>query len=80
MQMNEPEVTPELVEKLMNDIAEVTYRSHFDNELSMDESLGNMQAALSEFFDMPCGLPPEVDEFIDLTMDRIETLAYALTL
>lgn len=80
MPMNEPEVTPELVERVMNDIAEVTYRSHFDNELSMEMSLGNMEACLSEYFDLPCGLPPEVDEFIDLTMDRIETLEYALKL
>ena len=80
MQMNEPEVTPQLVEQVMNNIAENTYRSHFDNELTLADSEFNMEACLAEFFDAPCGLPDEVFTFIDQTMDRIKTLETALNI
>ena len=72
----EPEVTPELIDDVLNHISYVTYRSAFDNELLDVDSELNMTAYMSEFFDLDDG--PEMYAFIDMTIDRIKSIKEAL--
>lgn len=69
-------VTPEKVNDLVDFISYTTYQSHFDNELSLAASELNMEAWMSEFFDLDQG--PEMYQLIDLTIDRIEAMEKAL--
>ena len=69
-------ITPELVGQLLDEIAYNTYRSHFDNEMLDVDSELNMCARLEEFFDMDQG--PEMYQFVDQTMDRINAMEEAL--
>ena len=69
-------ITADNVEQILDDISYATFRSHFDNELLDVDSELNMEAYMSEFFDMDQG--PEMYMFIDNTMDRIKALEKAL--
>jgi RNA binding exosome subunit len=70
--MNEPVITPQLVNDKLNEIATATYQSHFQNELTILESTFNMESALSEFFDLTEA--EEVWKFLDQTIDHIKSI------
>ena len=70
--MNEPVITPQLVDAKIKEIATATYQSHFQNELTILESTFNMESALSEFFDL--AEADEVWKFLDKTIDQIQSI------